>query len=54
MEWFGALPEGERRALEAAYLAGANPFDADHFRKKGSGYTGFRFFVKKTRGESGP
>jgi hypothetical protein len=54
MEWFGALPEGERRALEAAYLAGANPFDADHFRKKGSGYTGFRFFVKKTRGEPGP
>jgi hypothetical protein len=47
MEWFEALPEADKQALEAAFLAEANGVDAGLFKKKGRGYTGFCFFVKK-------
>ena len=46
--WFEALPEAEQQALEAAFLAAANPVDAELFRAKGRSYTGFRFFVQRT------
>lgn len=47
MEWFEALPVAERQALQAAFLADANPIDAGQFRKRGPSYTGFRLFTKK-------
>jgi hypothetical protein len=47
LEWFKALPEAERRAVEDAYLAESNSIDAGIFRQKGHQYTGFRIYVKK-------
>jgi hypothetical protein len=46
--WFEALPEEAKMAVETAFMAEANPIDADQFRRKGRRYTGFRFFVQKT------
>jgi len=47
IEWFEALPEGERKALESAFLAASNPVDIGGFKKSGCDYIGFRFFIKK-------
>lgn len=52
--WFEALPAAAQQALEAAFLAEANPVDAGMFRAKGRPYTGFRLFVQRTWRETRP
>lgn len=47
MGWFEALPEADKQAVDVAFLADANPIDANLFKKKGRIYTGFRFFIQK-------
>jgi len=48
IQWFEALPEGKKKALEIEYLAESNATDVGMYKKTGYNYSGFRIFVKKT------
>jgi hypothetical protein len=47
IQWFEALPESEKKAIEGEFLAESNPIDIGGFKKRGYTFIGFRFFVNK-------